>query len=497
MSRRGLLAAAAGGAAATTGVALAVTGTSSSPNPKSKHSAKQDPHSKKPRRSYEVVVVGAGLAGLCAAAAIKAAGHSVLVLEARNRVGGRTYDVVLSPGAVLEMGGEWTGPGQTKVQALAARLGVKLFDAYSQGENLYYRDGHLLTYGGDIPPASSTALVQLEQVIEDLNMMAKGLPGTQPWAFKQAGEYDAQSVGSWIDARNMTEEATFLSGLAVRSIYGEEASQISLMDLLGEIWGVGGDLNTAIGSAQSMRFVGGPQQLSVEMAKQLGSSIKLKSPVFLIRRGKSPTAHVGSESYEAKQIIVAVPKSVTAAIRFEPALPPAYSQYFQRQPTGATVKVQAVYDSPFWRHSGLSGSVVSDTGPIEVVYDNSPPSGSPGVLVGFAEGDQGRSLFGLSSTERKSLVVANLVKYFGPSATTPSAYHDLVWAHEVYSGGAYGSFNPPGVITSLGNSVAGPLDNIRFAGADYSAYWPGYMEGAVLTGQGAADQALDALAHPS
>jgi monoamine oxidase len=192
-------------------------------------------------------------------------------------------------------------------------------------------------------------------------------------------------------------------------------------------------------------------------------------------------------SYRARQLIVTVPKSVTAAIRFEPPLPAAFAQYFQRQPSGATVKIQAVYDKPFWREQGLNGSVVSDTGPIEVVYDNSPPSGLPGVLVGFAEGNQGRSLFALSEAERQATVLTNLGRYFGKRAEQPTHYLDMIWAHDPYAGGAYGSFNPPGVITSLGKAVSEPVANMQFAGADYSPEWPGYMEGAIRSGNAAAD----------
>ena len=199
-------------------------------------------------------------------------------------------------------------------------------------------------------------------------------------------------------------------------------------------------------------------------------------------------------SFRGKQVIVTVPKSVTAAIRFSPGLPPAMAQYLQRQPSGSAVKIHAVYPTPFWRSQGLSGSVVSDSGPIEIVYDNSPPDGTPGILVGFAEGNQGRSLFGLSAGGRR-----------GPGcwpawpATSgrrrPSRRTTSTWSGPARSitGGAYGSFNPPGVLTSLGAAVAGPVGNIHFAGADYSAEWPGYMEGAIRSGRAAAAAVTAAL----
>ena len=444
-------------------------------------------------RRFDVVVVGAGLAGLSAANAIQAAGRSALVLEARNRVGGRTFDIPIAPGKVLELGGQWTGPGQEEVRALARSLGIELFETFSAGANLYYRNGRLTRYTGEVPPAGPAALLEAEKLIGSLNWMAKSVTAAEPWKAREALLYDAYTVAAWTRERVPNEEGRLLIETAIRSVYGDEAEQVSLLELLAQITGVGGSFETLTGSAQSERFVGGPQQMSVRLAERLETPVRLEAVVRAIEQGSPVTVRTEDASYLAQQVIIAVPKVLTPRIIFSPELPAAYAQYFQRSPTGATVKIEAVYDQPFWRSKGLSGSVVSDTGPIALVYDNSPPDGRPGVLVGFAEGNYGRSLFGRTPQQRREAVLSSLTRYFGPAAATPTQYQDLVWAQEPFTLGAYGSFSPPGVLTALGASVAGPVGNVYFAGADYSPEWPGYMDGAIRSGKHAAKEAIEAL----
>ena len=465
LTRRALL----GGAGA---VAVATATTASSAGPST--------------TPVDVIVVGAGLAGLTAARTLQAAGKDVIVLEARDRVGGRNYDVSIGDGDVVELGGQWIGPGQTKMYELAAKLNVKTFQTYETGKSTYVYGGRKSTYTGYIPPASPAALVEIEATLQLINNLAAGVPADEPWKAQRASEFDAQSVTAWINTYNHTTEARFLIQLAVRGVYGEDASQVSMLDLLAGVTGVGGDMNTLIGDAQSTRFVGGPQQLSKKLAQPLRRPVVLRSEVSRIERGPGFTVTASTGIYTSREVVIAIPKPNIAAIDWRPLLPAALTQLFQRQPMGATTKVEVVYPTPWWRSLGLNGSVVGDVFPLEIVYDNSPANGKQGVLVGFLEGNQSRAFFAKGFEARKAAVLRSLAAYFGPAANAPRLYLEKVWPEDRYALGAYGSFNPPGVLTSLGPEATVRVPGLHFAGADFSAEWPGYMEGAVRSGEKAA-----------
>ena len=444
-------------------------------------------------RQVDVAVVGAGLAGLSAARRLVDAGRSVVVLEARDRVGGRNLDHHLGSAGVAELGGQWTGPGQTKVIGLARELGIATFPTYGTGDSLYSRGGTLTRYSGDIPPAAPAALGELAVAANRLNAMAKQVPADRPWTAAHAIEWDRFTVAQWATEELSTQEGRDLVAVAVRGVYGEEGSQVSLLDLLGAITGVGGDFFTLTGSAQSIRFVGGPQQLSERLARRLGRRVQLGTAVRAVRRGRLVTVVHARGELVARRAILTLPKPLIARVAHDPPLPAGHDQLLQRQPMGSVVKLNAIYRTPFWRGRGLNGQVVSDTGPVRIVYDNSPPGGRPGVLVGFMEGDDSRAFYGRPAAARRAAALRSLARYFGEAALHPTGYVDLPWASEVYTRGAYGSFNPPGVLTSLRDAAAEAVGPVHFAGADFSAQWPGYMDGAIRSGESAADAVLRSL----
>jgi monoamine oxidase len=444
-------------------------------------------------RLYDVAVVGAGLAGLTAATTVRARGRSVIVLEARDRVGGRNFDHQIAPGKVAELGGQWAGPGQDRVLALAKQLGVATFDTYSDGSSAYYANGQVQTYSGDIPPANPASLVELEAAILQLNNMASSVPADKPWTAPQAGGWDQETIQTWFNDNLHTREALDLAEVAIRGVYGEEPKEISLLDVLQAITGVGGDFNTLIGSAQSIRFVGGPQQLSQKLAARLGGAVHLGVPIRAIEQGRHVTLHAANQTFAARGAIVTIPKTLAGRITYSPALPPAHDQILQREPMGSVLKVNAIYQTPFWRAAGLNGQAVSDTGPIRITYDNSPPDGKPGILVGFMEGNDSRAFYGAPVAVRRQAALESFARYFGSQALHPTGYVDLMWAQEPFTRGAYGSFSPPGVLTSLQDPLLDPAGAVRFASADLSALWPGYMDGAIRSGEQTAAAVLATL----
>jgi monoamine oxidase len=451
---------------------------------------------KRSKREADVVVVGAGFAGLAAAKEVRKAGHSVAVLEARDRVGGRVLNADVEGGEHVELGGQWVGPGQDRVLALISELGLSTYPTNVEGGNVYYRDGTLQTYTGTIPPAQGAALVELATVIGDLNRMAAEVPRDAPQTAPHAAEWDSQTFETWKLANTQTQEARDLVDLAFSSVFAAEPRDVSLLFTLFYIATAGSFdnlINTA-GGAQEDRIVGGSQRIALKLAKKLGKHVRLSQPVHLIRkRGGRMEVHGRSETWTAKRVIVALAPALIDAIEFKPKLPPMRAQLNQRVPMGSVIKCMAVYDTPFWRAQGLSGMATSNTGPVKLTFDNTPASGSPGVLLGFMEGTDGRRFAQASEDERREAVLGSFERYFGSAARNATAYLDKVWAADVWSRGCYVGYMLPGVLLEWGDVLRAPVGRIHWAGTETATYWAGYMDGAIESGQRAAAEVLALL----
>jgi monoamine oxidase len=252
-------------------------------------------------------------------------------------------------------------------------------------------------------------------------------------------------------------------------------------------------INTA-GGAQESRFEGGSQLISIKLAKALGKRVVLSAPVRRIVQSKTGVEAVTDRGrFAAKQIIVTAPPAVTAYIDYDPLLPADRAQLLQRFPQGNAIKCEAVYDKPFWRDAGFSGQIASDAEPVRVTFDNSPPDGTPGVMLGFIEGEFARKWAKKSTSERRKAVLANFATYFGDRALEPKAYVEKDWSAEGWTRGCYVGFTPPGVLLDYGEAIRRPVGRILWAGAETATYWNGYMDGALRSGSRAADEVMAEL----
>ncbi|HEY6780648.1 MAG TPA: flavin monoamine oxidase family protein [Thermoleophilaceae bacterium] len=450
------------------------------------------------QRSHEadVVVVGAGLAGLSAARTLVAAGAAVIVLEARERVGGRVLNEEIGDGQVVEVGGQWIGPTQDRLAALATDLGVETFSTYGQGENVIEYGGRLRRYSGTIPRINPAALLDVEQARRRLDRLARQVPLDAPWEAPHATRIDGQTAATWLRRNLATKAGRMLLELGIESVWAAQPEDLSLLHVLFTIHSAGGleRLFDTEGGAQQDRFVGGSQRLALRLAEQLGERVLLGAPVRHVRHdGDGVTLEGEGAIVRGRRAIVALAPTLAGRIAYDPPLPGYRDQLTQRMPMGTVAKCMAIYDEPFWREEGLSGQGTSDRGPVKLTYDNSPPGGSPGVLLGFLEGRRARELGRVSAERRRATVIDCFTRLFGPRAAAPRAYVERLWAEEEWTRGCYGCHLPPGVWTGYGSALREPLGPLHWAGAEYATVWNGYMDGAVRSGEDSARAVLARL----
>jgi monoamine oxidase len=373
------------------------------------------------------------MAGLIAARDLIAANVSVLVLEARNRVGGRLLNHTLANGSVVELGGQWVGPTQDRVLELAEELGLGLFPTYIDGEHFLAVDGSVERYGGEDFHLPGEASADVTETWEQLQEMAEEVPLDEPWGAAKAGTWDAQTLESWLIANAKTETGLGYWRTMVPALFSADTAEMSLLHFLFYCRS-GGTLDRLVathGGAQESRLEGGSQQLALRLADRLGDAVRLSSPVRAIHQDDLgvEVAHNGG-IVTAGRTIVALPPTLAGRIRYSPALPPLRDQLTQQVPMGYVTKVQVAYPEPFWRAEGLSGSVFSLDDEVSVIFDNSPQDLSCGVLLGFLEGRHARRAGKLPPEERKELVLSVLEKFFGPRAADPEEYVESDWAAE-------------------------------------------------------------------
>jgi monoamine oxidase len=447
----------------------------------------------------DVVVVGAGLAGLTCARRLVEAGKDVVVLEARDRVGGRTLNHDLGDGQVVETGGQFVGPTQDHVLALAKELGVETYPATVPGDSVYVRGTRAKRFRGDIPP-DLLALPDMGVAMARLSRAVREVPVDAPWKAPHADAWDGQTLETWLRRTGVTTGALDLVNVFLSSAYGGEARDASLLFSLWYLATFGnestpGTLDRGIameGGAQEARFHGGSQLLSLRMAEELDGRVALGAPVRRVTQDDAGvTVATDDGSWSVAHAVVAVPPVLASRIAWDPLLPPQQEQLLQRLPFGTLMKCEAVYDEPFWRKDGLSGmGVLRDGSPIRSMFDNTPPSGGPGVLMGFLGGKEWRRWAHRPARERRGAVLRCFAKVVGPRAYETRDYLELDWTAEPWTLGGPTSVAAPGVLTAYGPWLGAPHGRVHWAGAELSPYWNGFMDGAVRSGETAAQEVL-------
>ncbi|KWX56813.1 flavin monoamine oxidase family protein [Mycobacterium sp. NAZ190054] len=445
----------------------------------------------------DVVVVGAGFAGLTAARELTRLGRDVVVVEGRDRVGGRSHTGTVA-GVPVDLGATFVGPTQDAVLALAAELGCDRVPTYGRGKNLIRWRGSVRSYRSTIPRLSIIELLDVSRIQWRFERVCRKLNVEQPWSSAGAAELDAVSLDRWLRSVHANASTRDLMAIMSRVTWGAEPDAVSMLHAVRYVKAAGG-LNRMLdveGGAQQERFLAGTQQIAERIADQLGDRVVLGAPVRRIARhaDRSVTVTTDGAEHSAAAVVVAVAPEHRAGVEFDPPLPAGYDELARHWPQGQLSKAYAAYETPFWRRDGYSGEALSDEGPVFITFDCSPGDDGPGILLGFTDA---RTFDPLPDERRRELALAGFTALFGDAASRPLDYIDHRWGAEPFAPGGPTAAVPPGAWTTHGRWLRTPVDGIFWAGTETADRWTGFLDGAVRSGLRAATDAHQELARRS
>jgi monoamine oxidase len=444
----------------------------------------------------DVVVVGAGFAGLTAARSLTRRGYDVVVLEGRDRVGGRSHTTTLA-GVPVDLGGTFVGPTQTEVLKLAAELGCETVPTYNRGKNLIRWRGRVRSYRSTIPKLSILELVDVSRIQWRFERLSRQVPLGEPWASPVAYRLDEQTLESWLRSVHAGKSTRDLMAIMARVTWGCEPDAVSMLHAVHYVKAAGGigPMLDVEGGAQQDRFPAGTQQIALRMAEELGDRVLLDSVVERIDRDQDGvTVHTAAGGVTARAVVLAIPPEHRGAIAFEPGLPADHAELAKHWPQGHLSKAYAAYETPFWRADGQSGEALSDDGPVFITFDVSPGDDGPGILLGFTDS---RSFDPLAPDARKARALECFAALFGDDARYPIDYIDHCWGAEPFAPGGPTAAVPPGSWTTYGRALRAPVGGIFWAGTETADQWTGFLDGAVRSGQRVATEVAAHLASTS
>ncbi len=444
----------------------------------------------------DVVVIGAGAAGLTAANDLRAAGLSVAVLEARDRIGGRLWTDVID-GATLEIGGQWVSPDQDALIDAIAELGLATFSRYREGESVYIsKAGETTRFTGDIFPVEPATEKELLRLIEKLDAMTAELDADRPWAHPDAEALDQISFEAWLAAETDDQEARDNIALFIGpAMLTKPAHAFSTLQALLMAASAGSFSNLVDADfILDKRVVGGLQQVPIRLAERLGEDVHLNQPVRTLawHEGGGVTATTDELTVSARFAVLAFAPVLYNRISFVPALPRRQHQLHQHLSMGFVIKVHAVYDRPFWRERGLSGTAFSPYELSHEAYDNTNHGDERGTLVGFVSDTHADGVFELSAEERKERILESLSHYYGPEAKNPIVYYESDWGSEEWTRGAYAASFDLGGLHRYGKDLRTPVGPLHFACSDIAGPGFQHVDGAIRMGHQVASDIVEA-----
>lgn len=451
---------------------------------------------------HDVVVVGGGLSGLSAARELRTAGFDAVVLEARDRVGGKTHSVHTDHNDVVEYGGQWVGADQERVLALVDEFGIETRPQYSDGALVTHVSGQRYvtnTYEDALGALPEESAAELAAAFEEIARCVEQVPRKAPQDAPRAREWDAMTLQSWADRWFDTDAAQATFERMIPGIYTADPADISFLFFCYYARTAGGfDMVAGLNEAQDSHeaVVVDVQSIARSLADELGDRVRRGSPVQRIVQDEAGvTVGTPTDSVTARYVVVALPPTLAGRLEYDPALPSARDELTQRMPNGAVVKCHLRYERPFWREAGFSGFVEDDRGPADYYFDDGHPEGETGRLVGFICGDAARQWAVESTSSRQDALTAQLASVFEDDRfETPTAYLDRAWATEPYSRGAYHGYPTPGTMTACWDTLRDPVGRIHWAGAETATRWYGHMDGAIRSGERAAAEVRNRLA---
>ncbi|MCO8126548.1 flavin monoamine oxidase family protein [Acidimicrobiia bacterium EGI L10123] len=448
----------------------------------------------------DVVVVGAGFAGLTAARELTGAGRSVVVLEARDRVGGRTCTEE-HLGTWIDLGGQWIGPGQDRIVALVDQLGLRTYPQTEAGDDVILDGDGARRVANVAFGFDDDELTSYLELVGALEAIAEQVPLEAPWSAPRAQEWDAMSLAEWVRTRGVVERVAGLFEVGVQAVFAASSAQLSLLHAAHYLHSAGGwsKLTDSEGGAQQDRVEGGMQPVAEQLASRLPEgTMRLFHAVTSIAQHDDGvrigvSAPAGPTELDADRVVVAVPPTLAGRIAYDPPLGAQRDQLVQHMPQGSVVKFHVLYEEPWWRDEGLSGMVLAPGEPIGVTFDCTPPAGRPGLISGFFEGPAAVAAGEQTMEERRDVVVDVLARAMGERARDVAGYVDRDWSAEPFTRGCYGAHLPPGAWTVYGPALRRPIGRIHWAGTETAEHWTGYIDGAIDSGQRVAAEVLAAL----